>query len=72
MRQSWEWFWQLWLYDNYSVIKEEKLAIYANMDGPWKYYAKWNKSDKEKYHMISLNVESEKKKQNPKHPKSNS
>lgn len=34
------------------------------MDGPTEYYAKWNKSDKDKYHRIShLYVESKKIKQ---------
>ena len=33
----------------YSAIKKEgNLAIYNNMDGPRGYYAKWNKSDKER------------------------
>ena len=32
------------LLKNYSAIREnEKSAIYKNMDGPWEYYAKWNK-----------------------------
>ena len=39
----------------YSAIKKEcKLAICNNEDGHRAYYAKWNKSEKYKYHMISL------------------
>ena len=29
-------------------------AIYSNLDGPRDYHIKLNKSEKEKYHMISL------------------
>ena len=29
------------------------IAICDNMDTVWGTYAKWNKSDKDKYHMIS-------------------
>ena len=32
------------------------------MDGPWGHYAKWNKSDKDKYCIISFYVESKKQK----------
>ena len=39
----------------YSAIREEwNLAICDNMDEPRGYYAKWNKSEKDKYCMISL------------------
>ena len=40
----------------FSVIKKEwNNTICSNMDGPWDYHTKWNKSEKEnKYHMISL------------------
>ena len=31
-----------------SHKKEWNLAIYNNMDGPREYYAKWNKSDRER------------------------
>ena len=37
-----------------SHKKERKNAICSNMDGPRCYHPKWNKSDKEKYYMISL------------------
>ena len=33
--------------------KMQCIYIY-NMEGPWVYYAKWNKSEKDKYHMLSL------------------
>ena len=29
-------------------------AICSNMDGPRDYHTEWSKSDKDKYHMISL------------------
>ena len=47
---------KMWLYIQWNIIykKEWNLAINDNMDGPERYYAKWNKSEKEKYHMISL------------------
>ena len=32
----------------HSCIKERNLTICNNMDGPWGYYAKWNKSDRER------------------------
>ena len=41
-----------------SHKKESKLAICDNMDGLRGYYAKWNKSEKDKYHMISFIYES--------------
>ena len=34
--------------EHYSAIKIWNLAICKNMDGPWGYYAKWNKSDIER------------------------
>ena len=34
--------------------KEENFIICSNMGGPKKYYAKWNESEEDKYHMISL------------------
>ena len=42
-----------------SHKKEWNFAICNNMDGLGGYYAKWNKSEKDKYCMISY-VESEK------------
>ena len=38
----------------YSAMKKWNPAICDNMDGPRGYYAKGNKSDKEKYFMISF------------------
>ena len=39
-------------------LKKKKLAI-SYMNGPWGHYAKLNKSEKDKYHMISFtNMES--------------
>ena len=40
-----------------SHKKEWNLAICNSMNGPRRYYAKWNKSDKDKYHTISLTCE---------------
>ena len=37
----------------YSAIKKWNHAIFNNMDGSGGCYAKWNKSEKYKYHMIS-------------------
>ena len=45
----------LYRIEYYSAIKKElKLAICNNVDGARVYYAKQNKSEKDKYHMISL------------------
>ena len=41
-----------------SHIREWNNAIYSNMDGPRDYHTEWSKSDKDKYHMISLYMES--------------
>ena len=38
--------------------KEWNNAICSNMDGPRDYHTKWTKSEKAKYHMIAVNVES--------------
>ena len=38
----------------YSVIKKLNNATCSNIDGPRDCHIKWNKSDKDKYHMISL------------------
>ena len=37
-----------------SHIKEWNFAMCSNMDGHGGYYAKWNKSGREKFCMISL------------------
>ena len=38
----------------YSVIKRRNPAICNNMDEPWEFYAKWNKTEKETYCINSL------------------
>ena len=40
-------------YDS-AIKKNEILPFVVTMDGPGAYYAKWNKSEKNKYHMISF------------------
>ena len=50
-------------YYYFSHEKEGNSVIYDNMDGPGGYYAKWSKSDKDKYCMISFICGSKKKKQ---------
>lgn len=37
-----------------SHKKEGNPPICNNMDGPWGHYAKWSKSEKDRYLMISL------------------
>ena len=37
----------------YSATKNENFVICSNMDGPGWYHAKWNKSEKDKYYMLS-------------------
>ena len=46
----------------YLAITKKDLAIWDNMDGPRRYYAKWNKSEKDKYHTFHLYAESKKQK----------
>ena len=47
-----------YLYTQWNIIyplkNDQNLTIFNNMDWPWGHYAKWNKSEKDKYHMISL------------------
>ena len=46
-----EWIKKMWYIDNGILLshkKEWNLAIWDNMDGPREYYAKWNKSDRER------------------------
>ena len=38
----------------YSAIKKKEILPNANTDRPRRHYAKWNKSEKDKHHMISL------------------
>ena len=54
-----EWIKVMWYLCIYNGIllthkKEWNNAICSNMDGPRDNHTKWSKSDKEKYHMISL------------------
>ena len=42
----------------FSHEKEGNPAICDNMERPWRNYAKWHKSEKDKYYMISLYLES--------------
>ena len=37
-----------------SLSKEWNNAICSNMDGSRDYHTKWSKSDKDKYHIISI------------------
>ena len=49
---------------NSTILKKRKEwnnATCSNTDGPRDYHAKWNKSEKHKYHMVSLFVESKDK-----------
>ena len=63
-----EWIKKMWYMNMYngkllSHHKEWNLSICNNMDGPRRYYPKkLNKSDKDKYYMISLICEIFKKK----------
>lgn len=55
--------WQIYMMGYYSVIKKKcNLAMCNNMDGPRGYYSEWNKPDrkKDKYFMISCDVQSKK------------
>ena len=51
----------------YSDVKKWNLAICNNMDGSRGYYAKWNKSEKDKYLMVSLVCRVHKNKTKQKH-----
>ena len=54
--------------ESYTAIKKEwNLVICNSMDGSTGYYVKWNKSDKDKYYVISLIYRIEKTKQMNKH-----
>ena len=47
--------WYIFTVEFYSARKKLlNLVICNNMDGARKYYAKWNKLEKDKYHMIFL------------------
>lgn len=44
----------------FSHKEKNETTIWDNRDGPRGHYAKWNKSEKDKYLMISLCAESKK------------
>ena len=47
--------WYIYTMEYYSAIKKEwNNAICSNMDGPRDDHTKWSKSDKDKYHKISV------------------
>ena len=47
--------WYIYTVEYYSAIKKEwNNSICSKMEGPREYHTKWSKSDKDKYHMISL------------------
>ena len=37
----------------YSAMKNNKMPICDNMDGPRDYHTKWSQKEKDKYHIIS-------------------
>lgn len=45
-----------------SAIDTNKTLMFATMDGPRGYKTKWNKSERDKHHMISYTVEFKKQK----------
>ena len=47
----------------YTATKSRNLAICDEMDGPWGYYAMWNKSDKERPNTVWFHLYVESKKQ---------
>ena len=53
------------VYINNGILlshRKQNLAICGNLDACTRYYAKWNKSDREKTNTMNAYVESEKKK----------
>ena len=40
----------------YPTIKKKEILPFVNMDGLWGHYAKLNKSEKDKFHMINFYV----------------
>ena len=61
---------KLFIHSCLSIKKEGHPAIHNNMDGTWRHLTKWNKSDKDKYCMISLICGILKKKKNSQKRKS--
>ena len=46
--------WYIYSMEYYSAVRKDEITAICNMDGTWEYYAKWNKSEKAKKHMVSL------------------
>ena len=46
--------WYIYKMEHYSALKKEWNAICSHMDGPWGYYAKWNKSERERQMLYDL------------------
>ena len=44
---------QFIILDLFFIYNWENCTIYDGMDGPWRHFAMWNKSEKDKYCMIS-------------------
>ena len=36
----------------YSIIRKNEMMLFRNMDGLRDYHTKWDKPDREKYHMM--------------------
>ena len=52
---NWKKRWYIYIVEfDLAIKKEWNLTIWDNMDEPRRYYAKWNKSENEKYHIISF------------------
>ena len=52
-----EWIKKMWcVYKQYYFVIKKKVnyAVCDHMDETWGYYAIWNKSEKDKYYMITL------------------
>ena len=52
---EWIKMWNIYMMESYSAIKKaQDNAVCSNMDGTRDSHTKWNKSEKDKYHVISL------------------
>ena len=62
MKNMWDIYMYIYTVEYYSVIKRRKSChVCDNIDGHWEYYAKWNKSEKDKRKRSHLYVESKNK-----------